>query len=79
MVRNRCQAVLSVRLGRAHMRHQRVLMIGMAGGTDAEQLAGLRGGPVGAEQQLAAQLAAIAQADTGIGFAHGNSVELALR
>ena len=39
--RNRCHAVLRVRLGSAHMRHQRILMVGMAGGFDAEQLPGL--------------------------------------
>ena len=42
-----------VRFARAHMRHQGILMIGMAGAIDAEQSAGFRFGAVGRDQQSA--------------------------
>src|SRR5882757_1065422 len=43
------------------MRYQRILMVGMTRGFDAEEVAGGRIGAVGRDQQLALQVAAVAQ------------------
>ncbi len=64
-----------MRLFGAHMRHQRILMIGVAGGADAEQFSGARLGPIGADQQRAAQFAAIAQPDARRGAGRGEGLQ----
>src|SRR5882757_2711032 len=56
------------------MRYQRVLMVGMTRGFDAEEVAGGRIGAVGRDQQLALQVAAVAQT-----HAHVSGVDLDLK